>query len=199
MIAFHGDPAGRPDVLVVPFAGGTPKTLTGELTNGGFPNFSRDGRWIYFTVVEDGQPRIWKMPAAGGAAVQVTNNRAVLAIEARDGKDLYYLEAPERPSAVWRLPLGGGHAVKILDGVIAGGFDVVEHGIYYIDQSAALPGPAGGARLRFFSFASSTSSTVAENLGRVGFGLSASRDGRTIFYSRVDASTDELMLVDHLR
>ena len=29
-------------------------------------------------------------------------------------------------------------------------------------------------------------------------GVTASRDGRTIFYARVDSSTDELMLVDNL-
>jgi hypothetical protein len=36
---------------------------------------------------------------------------------------------------------------------------------------------------------------VAVGLGTVTFGLSATRDGRTVFYSRVDSTTDELMVV----
>jgi hypothetical protein len=40
---------------------------------------------------------------------------------------------------------------------------------------------------------------VAENLGTVGFGLTASRDGRTVFFSRVDSSIDELIVVDNFR
>jgi hypothetical protein len=40
---------------------------------------------------------------------------------------------------------------------------------------------------------------VARNLGVIGPGLSASRDGRTIFYSRVDSAVDELMLVENFQ
>jgi hypothetical protein len=40
---------------------------------------------------------------------------------------------------------------------------------------------------------------VARNLGNVFLGLTASKDGRTIFYSRVDSSIDDLMLVDNFR
>ena len=40
---------------------------------------------------------------------------------------------------------------------------------------------------------------MATNLGTIGLGLSATRDGRTIFFSRVDSSIDELILVDNFR
>jgi len=33
----------------------------------------------------------------------------------------------------------------------------------------------------------------------VGFGLSASPDGRTVYYSRTDSSVEELMVVDDFR
>jgi len=36
-------------------------------------------------------------------------------------------------------------------------------------------------------------------LGRVGSGLSAARDGRTVFFSRVDSSVNELMIVSNFR
>ena len=48
MIAFHGDPDGRPDVLVVPARGGQPRNITKSTSGAAYPSFSRDGQWIYF-------------------------------------------------------------------------------------------------------------------------------------------------------
>ncbi|HXW07575.1 MAG TPA: hypothetical protein VD833_20235 [Vicinamibacterales bacterium] len=42
-------------------------------------------------------------------------------------------------------------------------------------------------------------STASGDVGNVAFGLTASRDGRTVFFSRVDSSIDELMVVDGFR
>ena len=102
------------------------------------------------------------------------------------------------------MPQGGGSAVKMIEGVVLGNFDVVEGGLYYIDRVSGDPGsfsdrPDGETRLRYFDFATSRSTTVATNLGTIGLGLSATRDGRTVFFSRVDSATDELILVDNFR
>jgi dipeptidyl aminopeptidase/acylaminoacyl peptidase len=203
-IVFHGDPAGRPDVMVVPTSGGRPRILTTEVANAAFPNFSRDGRWIYFCVVENAQSRVWKMPVSGGAAVQVTKDAGTLAIESHDGRDLYYVGAAARPSSLWRMPVAGGRPVKILDGVMFASFDVIERGIYYIGRACVGSGglfadpPEADRRLQYYDFATGRTSTVARNLGAV-IGLSASRDGRTVFFSRIDSSIDELMVVDDFR
>ena len=101
----------------------------------------------------------------------------------------------------WRVE----RPIKVLDGVVLGNFDVVEGGIYYIDRVSGEAGvhltdlPSGETRLQYFEFATGRSTTVASNLGIVSFGLSASRDGRTVFFSRVDSSVDELMLVENFR
>jgi hypothetical protein len=94
---------------------------------------------------------------------------------------------------VWRLPASGGIAVKVLEGVVLASFAVIEGGIYYIDR------PSGEAPLQYFDFATRRSRTVARNLGNVGLGLTASPDGRTILYSRIDSSVDDLMMVENFR
>jgi Tol biopolymer transport system component len=205
MIAFHGDPEGRPDVLVVPARGGEPRILTKTATGGAaYPSFSRDGQWLYFhTGLAEGEARIWKMPAAGGAAVRVTDNAGSIAIESYDG-DLYYVDTTNGPGSVWRLPKAGRPAVKVVEGVVLGNFDVAEDGLYYIDRVSGDAGtfsdrPSGETRLRYYDFATSRSTTVAANLGTVGLGLSATRDGRTVFFTRIDSSTDQLILVDDFR
>ena len=204
MIAFHGDPDGRPDVLVVPVRGGQPRNLTKGTPGGAYPSFSRDGQWIYFaSTLERGESRIWKMPATGGAPVQVTDSAGAIAIESFDG-DLFYVDNVNGPGSVWRLPRGGPPAVKVVEGVVLGNFDVVEGGLYYIDRVSGEAGsftdsPDGETRLRYFDFATSRSTTVATNLGTIGLGLSATRDGRTIVFARVDSSTDELVLVEDFR
>jgi Tol biopolymer transport system component/DNA-binding winged helix-turn-helix (wHTH) protein len=205
LIAFHGDPAGRPDVLVVPAGGGEPRVITAGTPGGAYPSFSRDGQWIYFAAgLHKGESRIWKMPVAGGTPVQVTNNAAAIAIESYDG-DLYYVDSVDKPGSVWRLPVGGGVPAKVVEGIVLGNFDVVEGGLYYIDRVGREPGtffsdkPNGETQLRYFDFYTSRSSTVAEHLGSVGFGLTATRDGRTVLFSRVDSSIDELVVVEDFR
>jgi hypothetical protein len=116
-----------------------------------------------------------------------------VAFESPDGASVYYTQTPATPRALWRLPTSGGEPVKVLEGVVWRNFVVLEGGIYYLDQ------PAGEVRLQYFDFASGQSTTVARGLGEIGYGLTASPDGRTILYSRVDASVDDLMLVENFR
>jgi hypothetical protein len=106
---------------------------------------------------------------------------------------------------LWRVPASGGAPVKVLEGVVLANFVVREGGIYYIDRPSGQGGvywidPASGeTRLQYFDLASRSSKTVARNLGDVFIGLTASPDGRTILYSRVDSSVDDLMLVENFR
>ena len=177
---------------MIPASGGKPRRLTSHPANDNIPSFSRDGRWIYFSSNRTGDYQIWKIPPAGGEAVQVTNNGGYAAFESPDGISVYYTQA-RLATALWRLPSSGGQPVKVLEGIVWRAFAVLERGIYYIDRAS------GEARLQFFEFATGRSTTVARNLGDLRLGLTASPDGRTILYSRVDSSVDDLMLVENFR
>jgi Tol biopolymer transport system component len=205
LIAFHSNRGGQGDVYVVPAAGGKPQNLTSHPARDSFPSFSRDGKWIYFSSNRSGEDRVWKVPLAGGDAVPVTNTVGYMPAESPDGKLLYYMQNVFTPGSLWRVPLAGGIPEKILESVVLGNFVVLDRGIYYIDRSSGQGGiywvdrPSGETRLQYYDFSTRKSTTVARNLGNVDTPLAVSADGRTIFYSRVDSSVDDLMLVENFR
>ena len=173
-IAFHSNPDGNADIILVPAEGGKPRNLTSHPATDTFPTFSRDGQWVYFSSTRSGQAMIWKIPSSGGAAVQVSRGLGMMAIESPDGAYLYYTESTisNSPAPLLRIPVAGGPAVKITDGVNSTSFDVVDGGIYYLERVA------GDTRLQYFDLALRKAITVAGNLGNVDFGLGASGDGR---------------------
>jgi eukaryotic-like serine/threonine-protein kinase len=192
-IAFDSILGGQFDIYVVTASGGKPRRVTSHPANDHIPSFSRDGKWIYFSSNRTGEHQVWKIPTSGGDAVQVTDNIGYVAFESPDGAHVYYTQTLSTPSALWRLPTSGGQPVKVLAGVINRAFTVLERGIYYIDR------PSGESRLQYFDFANGRSTTVAGNLGDLRNGLTASPDGRTILYTRVDSSVDDLMLVENFQ
>jgi serine/threonine protein kinase len=189
LITFHSNVEGHWQVYLIPAAGGKPRRLSSD----GWPSFSRDGRWVYFSSARTGESQVWKMPTLGGVATQVTYSGGTAAMESEDGAYLYYTQTADRLRTLWRMPTSGGQPVKVLEGIVSWSFIVLEKGIYYIGHAS------GENRLEFYSFATGRSTVVAGNLGKVGAGLTASRDGRTILYSRVDSSVDDLMLVENFR
>ncbi len=191
-IVFSSTWQGEFDIYVVPAEGGKPRRLTSDPAIDIHPTFSRDGQSIYFSSRRSGDYRIWKMPADGGDAVQITPNQGRAAAESADGSNLYY-HAVSIVAPLWRLPMPTGDPVKVLDGVEWFNFCLLDKGAYYIDRFG------GETRLQYLDFGTAKSSTVARNLGDMLAGLTASPDGRTILYTRVDASVDDLMLVENFR
>jgi dipeptidyl aminopeptidase/acylaminoacyl peptidase len=203
-IVFHSEFEGQGEVYVIPAAGGRPRNLSSHPAVDSFPSFSRDGKWIYFTSNRTGEHQVWKVPASGGDPVQVSNAAGYAPLESPDGAYLYYVETMDT-SPLWRMPVSAGVPVKVLEGVVLANFVVLEKGIYYIDRPAGQRGvhyldrPKNETRLQYFDFATRRSTTVARNLGTVDQGLTVAADGRTLLYSRMDSSVDDLMLVENLR
>jgi tricorn protease-like protein len=192
VIGFSSNGGGEFDVYVIPAAGGKPRRLTSHPSIDICPTFSRDGKWIYFSSTRSGDYRLWRMSALGGEAVRFTPNQGAQALETRDGKDVYY-NTLSIASPLWRMPAAGGQPVKILDGVVWFNYFLIDQGIYYIDRLE------GETRLQFLNFATRKSTTVARNLGEVASGLTATPDGKTILFTRLDSSADDLMLVEGFR
>lgn len=119
----------------------------------------------------------------------------LVSVESPDGAYLYHVESrsSNSPGPLWQIPLNGGAPVKLADGAISTAFDAVDGGVYYLERAQQE------TRLRYVDLATRKTTLVAANLGTVSFGLTASRDGRTILFGRVDSSVDDLMVVEHFR
>jgi dipeptidyl aminopeptidase/acylaminoacyl peptidase len=164
------------------------------------PSWSRDGQSIYFRSGRSGSYEIWKIPAAGGDAVQISRNGGEMPQESPDGKSVYYQKGDAYPEhcSVWRLLVGGGEETRALDPVLCNGtWEVREEGIYYFAQ----PDEKGRSEMRLHEFATGrTRKILMLDLRTFAFAsLTASPGGRTILYSKFDESGCDLMLVENFR
>jgi len=99
----------------------------------------------------------------------------------------------DRPGPLLQLSLKDGVVVRLPVNVASWSFCVIEGGIYHVERAA------GDTRIMYFDLSTHRSTVIARNLGNAGVGLTASRDGRSLLYSRVDSSVNDLMLVERFR
>ena len=165
-----------------------------------YPNFSRDGEWVYFTSDRNGQFDVWKLRADGGDLVQVTNTRGANGIESVDGEWLFYIKEhfPEWETSLWRVPVQGGQEEKVLESVMRN-YVVVEEGIYFISQTHPTLAPSESrAYIQFYRFATRQTEAIAKvQRGWKDQGFSVSPDGRSfLFTDNVRTGSDLVMLED---
>jgi Tol biopolymer transport system component len=195
-IAFDSTAAGGFDVWVVGVNGGKPQRMTTHPAKDGNPSWSHDGRWIYFDSTRAGrQQQVFKIPANGGEATQVTRDGGWAPLESPDGKFLYYAKALSATS-LWKIPIEGGQASKVLEGLsIYINLAIVDSGVYFVPVRNAA-----GSSIQFLNFATNQVRTVAsfeKPLDGLSAGLAVSPDGRWILYTQVEQAGSELMLVEN--
>ncbi len=181
------------DIYVVGITGGTPRRLTTDSANESEPFWSRDGQWIYFCLARQDSEQIWKIPAAGGAAVQVTQRGGRHSAESPDGKYLYFSQKPDEPG-IWRKPTAGGEKKLILPQGRTGNWAIGEQGIYFINPTSK-PRPT----LELFRFASEQISLLATLEKWTFADFAVSPDGRKISWSQIDRNESDLILVENFR
>jgi Tol biopolymer transport system component len=191
-IAFDSDAEGKQfDIWVINAGGGKPKRMTTDPANDGNPSWSRDGRWIYFDSHRTGEQQVWKIPEAGGDAIQVTQDGGFAPLESPDGKFIYYTKALFDTS-VWRLPVAGGQATKVLENLsVYENLVLVNKGIYFI------PSKDRDFSIQFLDFATNHTKRVASSGKPFDIGLALSPDGRWILSSQVEHVGAELRLVEN--
>jgi len=183
-------------VYSITAAGGTPRKLIGSNGQDAVASFSQDGQWIYFTSDRTGEFQIWRIPAQGGKALQLTRRGGRVARESKDGRSLYIATLPrDGRCTLWRMSPAGGEETQILASIWPFGWDLTEDGIYYEN----LPGPDGMRAMYFYSFATGKSTPMLDTPLRGGHGLAISPDGKTLLYDESSEIVADTMLLDHFR
>jgi Tol biopolymer transport system component len=180
---------------VIRTEGGRSSRITTEASNDGWPSWSRDGRFVYFGSDRSGDWQVWKAPAEGGQAVQVTRKGGREAFESPDGKFVYYVKS-HGLLGIWRIPVEGGEEVRVLDRGSQGFWGIAEAGIYFAEPDAK-PNPT----IHFFSFATrrlTQIATLEKRLIQTNLGAFAvSLDGRWILCTQLDRAESDIMLVEN--
>ncbi|RPJ51141.1 MAG: hypothetical protein EHM23_34495 [Acidobacteria bacterium] len=197
-IAFDARLAGRSDIFTIPATGGVMRRVTKEPANALVPSWSSDGRWIYFSQGKELQ--VWKIPASGGEARQVTRNGGIAPFESTDGRSLYYAKMRDR--GIWRMPVNGGEETLVADVVKPGHWGywaLSPKGIYFVN----LDSPHNHT-IDFFDFFTKKTKTVVSlteqfNIETADSALAISPDGRSILYTQFDQAESDIMMVENIR
>jgi serine/threonine protein kinase/Tol biopolymer transport system component len=191
-IAYVSRPEGTEarDVFVIPVTGGSPVRITDDSDVDTNPTWSADGKWIYF-VSQGTRNGVWKAPATGGAATQVSSVggggafRSVM--ESPDGKSLLHSSG----QGVSHISLSGGEPQVLTHDPVAASV-MTSRGLYYLTRSTDLQ----SATIRLLPLDGSTPRTVGVIPHPTSTGLSVAPDFSSIIYSRCDQCAADLMLVE---
>ncbi len=194
-IAFDYFQRGRWEIFIADVAERKPRKLVTNISSIIRPSWSRDGKWIYFSSGEPGREGVYRCPASGGDATELTRDlHGLNPQESFEGKAVYF--ASDRgKGTLKRVPVPGQPGTESdVDAsirVYGGGhiWLLSPSGIYFV--------PADAPRsVRYFDFASKRIQTIFEADSDLGMGLSISPDGRWILYSQISDPTGDIMLVN---
>jgi Tol biopolymer transport system component len=190
-ISFDSTDSGTYQVYVVNADGGQPMMVTRGPSASFGATWSPDGRWIYFASNKSGRYEIWRVAPTGGEPEQLTREGAVSPDISPDGRWLYYLkETPAR--GLWRRPLEGGAEAMVTPELYRYNFALTAAGVYFVK---ALPGGAT-ADVLYLDPATNATTVVLTMDRPPDLGLSVSPDGKSLLYSQLDYSGQDLMLVE---
>ncbi len=179
-IVFDLQELGHHRIYTLGLDGGAPRRTVNWDCETIRPNWSRDGKWIYFGANPAGQFEIWKVPAETGnvpstevslaQAQRVTEGGGWEGAESIDGGRLFYMRS-RTGNELWETTLSGGRAAPLIrSGVFSGWWSVAADGIYYADihlDREQAPPTHGDRPIRYYRFATGRSEAVGAIPGRI--------------------------------
>jgi Tol biopolymer transport system component/DNA-binding winged helix-turn-helix (wHTH) protein len=197
-IAFDAQVENHSRIFVVDVEGRNLRPITTGGSHNFVPGWSRDGKSIYFASLRTGNRQIWKHSLEDGSERQLTEHGGFAPLESYDGRTIYYSKFDE--PGIWSMPVSGGSESPVVTGKPQVGYwghwAVTESGLYLLDADAE-PRPA----IEFYSFGTRRITPVLSLQNKPNSwqpSLSASRDGRTIFYTQYDPQS-AIKMVENFR
>jgi Tol biopolymer transport system component len=190
------------EIYTIDAAGGVPKhVISAAAMKASSPSYSHDGKSIYFASDHTGRSEIWKLPANGGPAVQITRSGGSTALESPNGDLLIYIKSAGDEYEARALPAFSGPERRIFTSSAALGrlpeFAFRAGGLFYIRyDNPDLP-----IAIEYMNLETSASKKVLTiNMAQrlLGEGFSTSRDGKSFLYSLIDFE-DDLMQFENFR
>jgi Tol biopolymer transport system component/DNA-binding winged helix-turn-helix (wHTH) protein len=194
-IAFDSRVGGEGNIYLVDPYGGPPRKLEIDTHGNSMPSWSHDGRSIYFNNGEDAASQsVWKVPFAGGHAVQLARAHATIPIESPDGQYVYFV----RNKRLWRVNTDGSgeQAVKgspELD-FLGDKWFPFGSGLYFLSRSGAK------TVIEFFDLKTEKVLRVYELEKPTGEwigGMPVSSDGKWMLFPQMDEQSSNLMMIEN--
>jgi Tol biopolymer transport system component len=198
MIAIDGDIKGQAEIFIINADGGTPKNITNHPAQDHSPRYSSNGQWIYFNSNRSGVWQIWKSPAEGGEAVQVTDKGGFCGLESPDGKWVFYTKF-DYTSGIWKIPVQGGTETLALNCNLTSwnSWDLVKEGIYFVNKTEG-----SDFSIEFFEFLTGEIKTQAviadKNILSIGE-IDISPDRSWLIYIQANKNESDIYLVENFR
>jgi Tol biopolymer transport system component/DNA-binding winged helix-turn-helix (wHTH) protein len=182
---------GRSKVFLIEAATREVWQLTSGPSEDMMPNFSRDGKAVYFASNRSGTFEVWKVALSGGAPTQITKQGGYYAMESLDGTTLYYSKGFQR-TQIGRVSVEGGQEQTIIDSLdYWPNFGVAPGGIYYVPAVRQH-----GVPIYYYDFGRKTHVRVTLMSGVNAQGLAVSSDGRSLLLSIREGAQTNLMSLD---
>jgi Tol biopolymer transport system component len=199
-LAFDGmGDDGQRHVYVIDPAGGPIRALPSKA---GFydqvPSWSRDGKWIYFGSNRSGTEQVWRMPAEGGAAQQITTAGGGVPFESWDGRTLYYSRATAGGRTLFAMPTTGEAERRLDISVVFWNYVPGERGLYYASLPIG-PKPPYSYEVRLLDNTGSSRLLHMVRLAAMSPGLSVQPDGKTVLISGVVTVGQDLIRIENFR
>ena len=208
-VLFIAEQSGTRSFYVLPAAGGALRQAMAANPGDANPEWSRDGRYLYFTSMRSGKWQIWKAAydkAAGKLELPgapITVNGGVDAHESADGRTLYFIK-DWSVRDIWSVQAAGGspdpEKLVMKGGAYQGWWYPAGGKIYFLKAPDGGPVIPSGSQKVIASFDLKTKhiATVAEFTGRpyeIVPNFTVSPDGRRIVFGRVDYSNIDIVLL----
>ena len=183
----------RLEIYVTDMSEQLPRKLVTNVSKMTAPNWSRDGKWIYFRSYEVIGQKIYRCPATGGEAIALgAQPDGTFPQESFDGSVLYFARRNVNTGVGMLSPHG-----TFLESSVEGLPAIVHENLWTVRREGIYFVPADSPRsLHYFDFATKKVREIFKINRDFGDGLSVSPDGHWLLYTQVDEENSDIMLVD---